>query len=43
MESSREAERARERAREGVKGVKTLIEGNKWKERERVTEKEKEP
>lgn len=31
------------RARERVKGVKTLIEGNKWKEKERATEEVKEP
>ncbi len=43
MENSRQPEGERERGREGVKGVKTLIEGNKWKERVRVTEKEKEP
>lgn len=30
-----------EKRKEGVKGLKTMIEGNKWKQGGRVTEKKK--
>lgn len=43
LERIRNRDMEKERGREGVKCVKTLIKGNKWTERERVTEKEKEP